>query len=151
MIIAIDHGNYAIKTVNHSFIAGVSEHTVKPPIADEILEYDGKYWTLTGNRLSYMRDKTQDERYFILTLFAVAKELEKAGSFSPFEQIDLAVGLPPEHYGALKNNEIQNLIFLVGFLTEIRPNFLKSFCLTTKLPKDESLLLYEDILLYLDN
>ena len=29
MIIAIDHGNYAIKTVNHSFIAGVSEHTVK--------------------------------------------------------------------------------------------------------------------------
>ena len=49
MIIAIDHGNYAIKTVNHSFIAGVSEHTVKPPIADEILEYDGKYWTLTGN------------------------------------------------------------------------------------------------------
>lgn len=64
MIIAIDHGNYAIKTVNHSFIAGVSEHTVKPPIADEILEYDGKYWTLTGNRLSYMRDKTQDERYF---------------------------------------------------------------------------------------
>lgn len=50
-----------------------------------------------------------------------------------------------------KCNEIQNLIFLVGFLTEIRPNFLKSFCLTTKLPKDESLLLYEDILLYLDN
>ena len=107
MIIAIDHGNYAIKTVNHSFIAGVSEHTVKPPIADEILEYDGKYWTLTGNRLSYMRDKTQDERYFILTLFAVAKELEKAGSFSPFEQIDLAVGLPPEHYGALKNKFAQ--------------------------------------------
>lgn len=107
MIIAIDHGNYAIKTVNHSFIAGVSEHTVKPPIADEILEYDGKYWTLTGNRLSYMRDKTHDERYFILTLFAVAKELEKAGSFSPFEQIDLAVGLPPEHYGALKNKFAQ--------------------------------------------
>lgn len=51
----------------------------------------------------------------------------------------------------LTDNEIQNLIFLVGFLTEIRPNFLKSFCLTTKLPKDESLLLYEDILLYLDN
>ena len=49
------------------------------------------------------------------------------------------------------DNEIQNLIFLVGFLTEIRLNFLKSFCLTTKLPKDESLLLYEDILLYLDN
>ena len=27
MLIAIDHGNFAIKTVNHSFVAGLSEHT----------------------------------------------------------------------------------------------------------------------------
>ena len=76
MLIAIDHGNYAIKTPHHSFVSGLSEHTVKPPMADEILEYDGRYWTPSGKRLSYMRDKTQDERYFILTLFAIAKELE---------------------------------------------------------------------------
>ena len=82
MIIAIDHGNYAIKTLNHSFVAGLSEHTVKPPMTDEIMEYDGRFWTLTGNRLSYMRDKTQDERYFILTLFAIAKELESVGRLS---------------------------------------------------------------------
>lgn len=41
MLIAIDHGNYAIKTPNHSFVSGLSEHTVKPPMTDEILEYDG--------------------------------------------------------------------------------------------------------------
>ena len=29
MLIAIDHGNYAVKTTNHSFISGLSEHTVK--------------------------------------------------------------------------------------------------------------------------
>ena len=107
MIIAIDHGNYAIKTLNHSFVAGLSEHTVKPPMTDEIMEYDGRFWTLTGNRLSYMRDKTQDERYFVLTLFAIAKELESAGRLSAFETIDLAVGLPPEHYGILKNKFAQ--------------------------------------------
>lgn len=107
MIISIDHGNYAIKTINHSFVAGLSEHTVKPPMTDEIMEYEGKFWTLTGNRLSYMRDKTQDERYFVLTLFAIAKELETAGRLSAFEQIDLAVGLPPEHYGILKNKFAQ--------------------------------------------
>ena len=67
MLIAIDHGNYAIKTPHHSFVSGLSEHTVKPPMADEILEYDGRYWTPSGKRLSYMRDKTQDERYFILS------------------------------------------------------------------------------------
>lgn len=103
MLIAIDHGNYAIKTPNHSFVSGLSEHTVKPPMADEILEYDGRYWTTSGKRLSYMRDKTQDERYFILTLFAIAKELEDTGRYSPVEQIQLAVGLPPEHYGVLKD------------------------------------------------
>lgn len=98
-----EDGNYAIKTPHHSFVSGLSEHTVKPPMADEILEYDGRYWTTSGKRLSYMRDKTQDERYFILTLFAIAKELEDTGRYSPVEQIQLAVGLPPEHYGVLKD------------------------------------------------
>lgn len=102
MLIAIDHGNYAIKTVKHSFVSGLSEHTVKPPMTDEILEYDGKYWTLSGRRLNYMRDKTQDERYFVLTLFAIAKELEGNAGYQPVERIQLAVGLPPEHYGVLK-------------------------------------------------
>ena len=35
MLIAIDHGNYAIKTPNHSFVSGLSEHTVKPPMTDD--------------------------------------------------------------------------------------------------------------------
>ena len=103
MLIAIDHGNYAIKTPNHSFVSGLSEHTVKPPMTDEILEYDGRYWTHSGKRLSYMRDKTQDDRYFVLTLFAIAKELESTGRYTPVERIQLAVGLPPEHYGVLKD------------------------------------------------
>lgn len=103
MLIAIDHGNYAIKTPNFSFVSGLSEHTVKPPLTDEILEYDGRYWTLSGKRLSYMRDKTQDERYFVLSLFAIAKEMQSRGSYAPLEQVDLAVGLPSEHYGVLKD------------------------------------------------
>lgn len=103
MLIAIDHGNFAIKTVNHCFVAGLAEHTVKPPLTDEVLEYGGKFWTLSGKRLNYMKDKTNDERYFILTLIAIAKELETAGRNTPFEQVQLAVGLPPEHYGVLKN------------------------------------------------
>lgn len=102
MLISIDHGNYAIKTVNDSFIAGLSEHTVKPPMTDEILEYGGRYWTLSGRRLSYMRDKTRDDRYFILSLIAIAKEMEATGRYTPAEHVQLAVGLPPEHYGVLK-------------------------------------------------
>ena len=102
MLIAIDHGNYAIKTPNFSFVSGLAEHTVKPPMCDEILEYNGRCYSLTGQRVSYMRDKTQDERFFVLSLFAIARELEAGGHYAPAQQIDLAVGLPPEHYGVLK-------------------------------------------------
>lgn len=107
MLVAIDHGNFAVKTPHFSFISGLAEHTVKPPLADEVLEYEGKYWTLSGKRLSYMRDKTRDDRYFILSLFAIAKELAAAGSNSGFEQVDLAVGLPPEHFGMLRERFAQ--------------------------------------------
>ena len=88
MLIAIDHGNYAIKTPHFSFVSGLSEHTVKPPLADEVLEFGGSYWTLSGKRLPYMRDKTKDERFFILSLFAIAREIEMLGTQTAFEQID---------------------------------------------------------------
>ena len=103
MLLAVDHGNYAIKTPTFSFVSGLSEHTVRPPLSDELLEYNGRFWTLSGKRISYMRDKTQDDRFFILTLFAIAKELTRTGAASPLSHIDLAVGLPPEHYGVLKD------------------------------------------------
>lgn len=103
MLIAIDHGNFYIKTPNFSFVSGLAEHSVRPPLADEVMEYGGKYWTLSGQRIPYMRDKTQDDRFFILSLFAIAKELTRINRASGFIQVDLAVGLPPEHYGMLKD------------------------------------------------
>jgi len=110
MLISIDHGNYSIKSSSNSirsasdtFVAGLSEHTVQPPLASDIIEYNGRYWTLTGSRLAYMRDKTRDERYFVLTLFAVVKELQLHGSLPAFVNIDIAAGLPPEHFSVLKD------------------------------------------------
>ena len=70
-------------------------------LPDEQIERLGYKSTLTDQRIPYMRDKTADERYFILTLFAVAFEL--AGTeYRKDEIVDvqLAVGLPPAHYGA---------------------------------------------------
>lgn len=107
MLIAIDHGNYNIKTPHHSFMAGLAEHSVRPPMADEILEYNGSFWTLSGKRLNYRRDKTKDESYFILSLFAIARELLHTGSYSAVEKVHLAVGLPPEHYGILRDKFAQ--------------------------------------------
>ena len=103
MLIAIDHGNHACKSIHFNFVSGLAQHSVRPPMADEVLEYNGEFWTLSGQRLPYRRDKTRDESFFILTLFAIAKELAFAGPLPSAEKIDLAVGLPPEHYGLLKD------------------------------------------------
>lgn len=103
MLIAIDHGNHAIKTQHYTFVSGLAQHSTRPPMAEEVLEYKGEFWTLSGQRLPYRRDKTRDESFFILTLFAIAKELLNNGTLPSAERIDLAVGLPPEHYGILKD------------------------------------------------
>ena len=54
MLLGIDHGNYAIKTTSFEFVSGLAEHTVKPPMTDEILEYHGKYWTLSGRQQAFV-------------------------------------------------------------------------------------------------
>lgn len=64
MLFPVDHGNSSIKTVNFVFSSGLADYPIRPPVDTDILEYGGKYWTLSGKRISYMRDKTKDDRYF---------------------------------------------------------------------------------------
>lgn len=102
MLIAVDHGNKQIKTVNCApFTSGLRESATRP-LGDMVIYYGGKYYSLMDERIPYRRDKTEDERFFILTLFAVARELERSGDYSPdvVLPVQLAVGLPPAHYGA---------------------------------------------------
>ena len=107
MIIGIDHGNAQIKTRNTCFVSGVEEFLTKPPMAADVIQYQSRYWTLVGKRLPVMRDKTKDDRFYLLTLFAISKELEARKEITSTLDIDLAVGLPPEHYGMLKDSFAQ--------------------------------------------
>ena len=98
MLFAIDHGNSAIKTPDFVFTSGLTDYPVKPPVETDVLEFGGIFWTLSGERIPYMRDKTKDERFFILSLFAIAKELRQQEALQPMVEAELAIGLPPEHY-----------------------------------------------------
>ena len=101
MLIAIDHGNKQMKTVNcPPFVSGLAESSTKP-FGSYILMYRDRYYTLSNQRIPYKRDKTEDDRFFILTLFGIAQELQAKGIYGEMPQrIRLAVGLPPAHYGA---------------------------------------------------
>ena len=72
MLVCVDHGNKQIKTASRVFTSGLVESDTRPPFGDNILFYRGKYYTLSDQRIPYTRDKTEDDRFFILTLFAIA-------------------------------------------------------------------------------
>ena len=101
MLISIDHGNKQVKTIHHvPFTSGLVCSEVRP-FGGETLTYQGRYYTLTDQRIPYRRDKTEDERFFVLMLFAIAYELEAASFYGAGPvRVQLAVGLPPAHYGA---------------------------------------------------
>lgn len=100
MLIAIDHGNEQIKTVNcEPFTSGLLDSDTKP-FGKDILLYQGKYYQLSGQRIPYRKDKTEDDRFFVLSLFAIANEIEALGTYHPgVMRVQLAVGLPPAYYG----------------------------------------------------
>ena len=81
MLVCVDHGNKQIKTASRVFTSGLVESDTRPPFGDNILFYRGKYYTLSDQRIPYTRDKTEDDRFFILTLFAIAYQIDaKSGS-----------------------------------------------------------------------
>ena len=101
MLIAIDHGNKSVKLPRGDpFVSGLVESEVAP-FGKDVLKYRGRYYQLSDHRIPYHRDKTEDERFFILTLFAIAREINVAGRYTAGTiQVQLAVGLPPAHFGA---------------------------------------------------
>ena len=108
MLIAIDHGNKQMKTIHcPPFVSGLAE-SITRPFGSNILEYQDKFYTLSNQRIPYKRDKTEDDRFFILTLFGIANEIETASAYVPgIIRVQLAVGLPPAHYGAQNEKFIQ--------------------------------------------
>ena len=78
IVVPVDHGNRNLKTKNYVFTSGILESDCKP-VLGEYMYYNGKYYSLSEQRIPYMRDKSSDERFFILTLFGIAKEAEKLG------------------------------------------------------------------------
>ena len=102
IIIPVDHGNRNLKTENYVFTSGVMESDCRPMLG-EYIYYNDKYYLISDQRIPYMRDKSSDERFFILTLFGIVKEAKRLDidADNTILKVELPVGLPPKHYGAL--------------------------------------------------
>ena len=74
MNIGIDHGYYAIKTRHFSFPAGITAYSHEPYTLQNTLEYGGKFFVCGTGRQPILRNKMENENYYLLTLAAIAKK-----------------------------------------------------------------------------
>ena len=91
-IIGIDNGYGNIKTANCCFPAGLTAHDAEPVFKDELLIYGGRYYLIGTGHKEFAADKTGDDDYYVLTLAAIARELNAYGLTAA--RVRLAVGLP---------------------------------------------------------
>ena len=77
MNIGIDHGYYAIKTRHFSFPAGIAEYSHEPYTLQNTLEFGGKFYVCGTGRQPILRNKMENDNYYLLTLAAIAKETKQ--------------------------------------------------------------------------
>ena len=91
-IIAVDHGYGNVKTANTVTPTGLVAYDTEPIFSGSILEYDGKSYRVGEGHKAFVADKATDDDNYILTLMAIAKELNIAGIRAA--DVHLAAGLP---------------------------------------------------------
>ena len=103
MNIGIDHGYYAIKTRHFSFPAGITAYSHEPYTLQNTLEYGGKFFVCGTGRQPILRNKTENENYYLLTLAAIAKEIQQRGAKTECS-VTIAAGLPLAGFGREKKS-----------------------------------------------
>ena len=121
----VDVGIFDTKSQHTTTPSGFKGPNPEKPLmssSGEYLEFDGKYYIPTSERFAYEKDKTRSERALILTLFALAKEIDyqvtkarkdltlkdKQRLVNNYKEIALGVGLPPTHYTRARIDELTN-------------------------------------------
>ena len=107
--VGIDHGYAAMKTKHFSFPTGLIGYEYEPYTQNDVLEYDGRYYVVGSGRQPLQKDKTLTEDYYLLTLAAIAKELEHRGADTT-AAVHLAVGLPLTSFGRDKKKFRKDLL-----------------------------------------
>lgn len=100
LLAGVDHGFSTMKTPHFIFENGVEELKGEATLTNNTLVYQGKQYKAGEGRLPMKRTKTEDESYFLLTLTAIAKEM----NYYHKSDVDviLAAGLPFARFGQEK-------------------------------------------------
>jgi len=74
-IIGVDHGYGNCKHASGAFPTGIIAYDSKPTFEGNVLLYKGVHYRIGEGHKSFMSDKTVDMDYYVMTLAAIAREL----------------------------------------------------------------------------
>jgi plasmid segregation protein ParM len=92
IIIGIDHGYGNIKTANTVTPTGIITYDSKPTFEGNILFYKDVYYRIGEGHKAFVQDKVKDNDFYVLTLAAIARELNQMGVTDA--NIHIAAGVP---------------------------------------------------------
>lgn len=100
LVFGIDHGNGNLKSQSQCIPCGLVRYSSEPGrfMNEDILEYNGVFYTLSDTRMPYKSDKTADNEYFILTLFILALEAKNRNVSLDGRDLILGIGVPPADF-----------------------------------------------------
>ena len=130
VIIGSDHGYGNIKTAYACFKTGVTAYDKEPTFKSDMLIYEGRYYIIGDEHKEFAADKMNDPDYYILTLAAIARELNIRGLTD--SDVFLTVGLPltwvSEQKDSFKAYLLRNKEASFSFRsTRTRRNLLRNF------------------------
>ena len=107
-IIGIDQGYGNMKTANTIFPTAIIAYDTAPMFKGDVLEYGGKFYRVGEGHKGFVADKSTDGDFYLLTLAAIAKELEQYRLFTA--SLCLSVGLPLSWVGSQRESFRQYLM-----------------------------------------
>ena len=107
-IIGIDQGYGNMKTANTIFPTAITAFDSVPLFMGDVLEYGGRFYRVGEGHKGFVADKSEDGDFYLLTLAAIAKELEQYRLFTA--SLCLAVGLPLSWVGSQRESFRQYLM-----------------------------------------
>lgn len=143
-VIGIDHGWSQMKTSNTCFNTSIKELANAPAFHDNVLEYDDRYFAVGEERLEVLDSKVENENFYLLTLVAMAKELEIRGKSEA--DVVLAVGLPLTRFSAERKQNIYQLdkfnddYNFYGFVSQIEEKGNKKASIINYIISEEDLI-----------
>jgi len=102
-VIGVDVGNGYTKTVHSDFVSAKRDWgETKPTLTDKLVSYNGKYYTVGGERTKTKTDQKKDDTCLTLALAGIGEELKYRGLRE--SKILLSEGLPLER--CIESNKV---------------------------------------------